>query len=59
LYGWRTADALATEAVSAFIDGDELRGHWLRPVIKLRQSLVPPLAAPLGAGHRLTMRFRR
>lgn len=41
----------------ALREGGELRGHWYRPLVRLAQSPVSPLATLCNAGHRLTMRL--
>jgi SAM-dependent methyltransferase len=43
----------------AFLESAEARGRWFRPFMQVAQALISPLAGPAGAGHRLTMRFRR
>ena len=43
----------------AFCERDELRDAWYRPLVKLSQACVSPLAGPFGAGHRLTVTLRR
>ena len=68
-YGPKAAEALATAAGFAsvvcdthgfaFLEADEMRGRWFKPVAKLAQGLVSPFARHFAAGHRLTMWFRR
>lgn len=43
----------------ALREASELRGRWYKPLVKLAQSLVSPLARACGAGQRLSMRFER
>ncbi len=43
----------------AFRESSEMRGRWYKPLAKVTQNLISPLAGPCGAGHRLTMRFLR
>ena len=66
-YGPKSAQALAdasgfagvTVATRgfAFVEGIDLKGRWYRPFVRLSQSAISPLARPMGAGHRLAMRF--
>lgn len=39
----------------AFAEAGQLRGHWYRPLAKIAQGLLSPLASLAGAGHRLVM----
>jgi SAM-dependent methyltransferase len=41
----------------ALRDGSELEGRWYRPLVRLAQAPLSPLAGLAGRGHRLTMRF--
>jgi hypothetical protein len=43
----------------AFLDAREMRGHWYKPVLKLLQAPLSPLATAAGAGHRLVMVFHK
>jgi SAM-dependent methyltransferase len=67
-YGPKAAAALAKAAGFAsvvcdthgfaFLEAPEMRTAWLKPLTKLAQGLVSPVARLCGAGHRLTMWFR-
>jgi 2-polyprenyl-3-methyl-5-hydroxy-6-metoxy-1,4-benzoquinol methylase len=39
----------------AFREAEELRGRWYKPLCKLAQAPLSPLASACGAGHRLVM----
>lgn len=41
----------------AFRENGELAGRWYRPLVKLAQAPLSPLAGALGAGQRLVMLF--
>lgn len=43
----------------AFLEAGEARGHWYRPLLRLAQVPISPLATALGAGHRLVMTFHK
>jgi SAM-dependent methyltransferase len=43
----------------AFRESREMRGRWYKPLVTIAQALVSPIAGPVGAGHRLTLRMRR
>jgi len=43
----------------AFLENEEARGHWYRPLLKLAQAPISPLARVAGAGQRLVMLFRK
>lgn len=43
----------------AFRDATEMPRGWLRPVVRLAQAPLSPLARMAGAGHGLAMWFRR
>ncbi len=43
----------------AFRENEELRGRWYRPLLKLAQAPLSPLATAAGAGHRLVMEFEK
>jgi SAM-dependent methyltransferase len=43
----------------AFRENGELAGHWYRPLVKLAQAPLSPLAGALGAGQRLVMLFHK
>ena len=68
-YSPRAAEALAGaagfESVTshtrsfAFLEADEMRGKWYKPFAKIAQGVISAFAGPLGAGHRLRMKFRR
>jgi len=64
-YSPKAAEALARRAGFArtrcrthgfsFLEAEELRGRWYKPLVKITQGLISPLAGPLGKGHRLVM----
>jgi SAM-dependent methyltransferase len=39
----------------AFRESEELRGRWYKPLVKLAQAPLSPLATACGAGHRLVI----
>lgn len=43
----------------AFLEAEEMRGRWYRPILKLVQAPLSPLATAARAGHRLVMLFRK
>ena len=43
----------------AFRESEELEGHWYKPLCKVAQGFISPFAGPLGAGHRLRMKFTK
>jgi SAM-dependent methyltransferase len=43
----------------AFLESEEMRGRWFKPLAKLAQGIASPFARRFAAGHRLTMWFRR
>jgi len=43
----------------AFLEAEELRGRWYKPLLKLAQAPLSPLASAAGAGHRLVMLLRK
>ena len=68
-YSPRSAEALARaagfESVAcktrgfAFLEAEEMRGLWYKPLVKLAQAPLSTLATAAGAGHRLVMTFRK
>lgn len=64
-YSPKAAEALAKRAGFArarsrtsgfaFAEAGELRGHWYRPLAKVAQGVLSPMASLAGAGHRLVM----
>jgi 2-polyprenyl-3-methyl-5-hydroxy-6-metoxy-1,4-benzoquinol methylase len=43
----------------ALREAEELRGRWYKPLFKLAQAPLSPLATAAGAGHRLVLTFHR
>ena len=43
----------------AFLEAEEMRAHWYRPLLKLLQAPLSPLATAAGAGHRLVLLFHK
>jgi len=68
-YSPRSAEALARAAgfasVStltsgfAFLEAEEMRGRWYKPLLKIAQAPLSPLARAAGAGHRLVILLKK
>ena len=43
----------------AFLEAEEMRGHWYRPLLKAAQAPASVLASLAGAGHRLVILLRK
>ncbi len=41
----------------AFLEAEEMRGRWYKPLLKLAQGPISTCATAAGAGHRLVMTF--